>query len=360
VIETRAFTEQCSDWDRFFDAAPEAGRLKERLRSILCPRFVWADTLAVYYSHRYRSAYITAYGLSALAVFAGLAGIFTHLSHEPPSNAELLSQDEIFAAGIEFALLVLAIWAIWRGRRGLWLERWLEYRALAESLRHTRFLAFLSEFGAVGDVLSDRNKSNLSWTLWYLRATMRELGLPTAVLDSIYHWKILNAMLANEIDEQIQYHEDTRSAVSRIDALLRIAGTICILATLFVLAVFLGGWMYEYYFGDAATTLVPTTMLGHFTYYLWHWLIFVTAGLPALGAALAAIRVHGEFESSEQRSALMVESLKALKADYESALRKDSDPETTAKRLIRASRVMSEDLAAWEELYGRKRLELPA
>jgi hypothetical protein len=56
----------------------------------------------------------------------------------------------------------------------------------------------------------------------------------------------------------------------------------------------------------------------------------------------------------------MVESLKALKADYESALRKDSDPETTAKRLIRASRVMSEDLAAWEELYGRKRLELPA
>ena len=54
------------------------------------------------------------------------------------------------------------------------------------------------------------------------------------------------------------------------------------------------------------------------------------------------------------------DSLKALKTDYETALRRDSDSEATAKRLIRASRVMSEDLAAWEELYGRKRLELPA
>jgi hypothetical protein len=56
----------------------------------------------------------------------------------------------------------------------------------------------------------------------------------------------------------------------------------------------------------------------------------------------------------------MIDSLKALKTDYETALRRDSDSEAAAKRLIRASRVMSEDLAAWEELYGRKRLELPA
>ena len=357
VIKTRAYSDQCCDWDRFFAAAPETGPLKERLRNILCPRFVWADTLAVYYSHKYRSAYIRAYALSALAVFAGLAGIFIVLGYQMPNsslaNAELLSRYEICAAGVEFALLGLAIWAIWRGRKGLWLERWLDYRALAESLRHTRFLAFLSEFGAVGDLLSEHGKTNLSWPLWYLRATMRELGLPTAVLNSIYHWKILNATLAHEIDEQIRYHEDTRNAVSRINAFLHILGIICILLTLFVLALFLSGGAYEYFFGEE-------TLLGHIPYYLQPWLVFVSAGLPALGAALAAIRVHGEFESSEQRSALMIDSLKALKTDYETALRRDSDSEATAKRLIRASRVMSEDLAAWEELYGRKRLELPA
>ena len=159
--------------------------------------------------------------------------------------------------------------------------------------------------------------------------------------------------MAHEIDEQIRYHEDTRNAVSRINAFLHILGIICILLTLFVLALFLSGGAYEYFFGEE-------TLLGHIPYYLQPWLVFVSAGLPALGAALAAIRVHGEFESSEQRSALMIDSLKALKTDYETALRRDSDSEATAKRLIRASRVMSEDLAAWEELYGRKRLELPA
>ena len=169
----------------------------------------------------------------------------------------------------------------------------------------------------------------------------------------IYHWKILNATLAHEIDEQIQYlHEDTRNAVSRIDAFLRGAGIICILATLFVLALFLGGGAYEYFFGEE-------TLLGHIPYYLQPWLVFFCAGLPALGAALAAIREHREFEVLQQRSALMIDSLKALKTDYETALRRNSDFEAAAKRLIRASRVMSEDLAAWEELYGRKRLELP-
>ena len=34
--------------------------------------------------------------------------------------------------------------------------------------------------------------------------------------------------------------------------------------------------------------------------------------------------------------------------------------ETTAKTPIRTARAMSEDLAAWQDLYGRKRLMLPA
>ena len=34
--------------------------------------------------------------------------------------------------------------------------------------------------------------------------------------------------------------------------------------------------------------------------------------------------------------------------------------EATAETLIRTARVMSEDLAAWQDLYGRKRLMLPA
>jgi hypothetical protein len=56
----------------------------------------------------------------------------------------------------------------------------------------------------------------------------------------------------------------------------------------------------------------------------------------------------------------MAISLLALKEDYTTALREGSDLEDTARMLIAAARVMSEDLLAWEELYGRKRLVLPA
>jgi hypothetical protein len=365
VVKARSFSDQCSDWDGFFDAAPEAGILKERLSSVLRPRFVWADSLAVYYSHLYRSAYISAYLLSALAVFAGLAGVFNGLGRGEPhtnlSESGLLPRGEALAAAVEFVLLALAIIAIWRGRRGLWLERWLNYRTLAESLRHTRFLAFLSEFGAVGEISSKGGGRNLPWTLWYLRATMRELGLPSAILDSIYQWKTVSATLTFEIDEQIRYHEETRRTVSQIDWLLRKIGTYCIYVTLIILSIFLVGWICELIWGDVTmSTGQPKTVLGHIPYYLQRWLVFFTAGLPAFGAALAAIRGQGEFESSEQRSARMIDSLNALRNEYETAMHRESNPDATAKRLIIASRVMSEDLAAWEELYGRKRLELPA
>ncbi len=342
----RSFRERCRDWERFLEAAPQAGELKERLRQILLPRFVWADALAVHFSHRYRSAYVLAYFCSALAVFAGLAGALVQL------------RGEGWAALTEFILLAIAVTAICSGRIGRWHERWLDYRTLAETLRHARFLAFLSEFGRVRDDSKQIDRSR-AWTLWYIRATMRELGLPSAVLDSSYQWRILSATLTQEIEEQIRYHESTGRAMHRIDRLLHDVGLHCILLTLLILLAFLVGWAWEYQFGDLAVGHALTTP-GHVPYALKGWLVYFTAGLPALGAALAAIRAHGEFESAAQRSHAMVNALSALRTDYEQAMQRESRSEATAKQLITTSRVMSEDLAAWEELYGRKRLELPA
>jgi hypothetical protein len=133
------------------------------------------------------------------------------------------------------------------------------------------------------------------------------------------------------------------------------------LITFAILLLFLLGYGAERYSGDVATlSQHPHTWPGYITHVLTPWMLLCTAGLPALGAALAGIRVHGDFESSEQRSALTIDSLTSLKADYEAAMRREGDLDDTAERLIAASRVMSEDLAAWEELFGRKRLVLPA
>jgi hypothetical protein len=86
------------------------------------------------------------------------------------------------------------------------------------------------------------------------------------------------------------------------------------------------------------------------------WLVFGTISLSSVGAALAAVRVHGDFDGSEERSSHMIELLEFLRSDCRKALNRDTGRDETAEMLIATARLMSEDLAAWQELYGRKRL----
>jgi len=204
-------------------------------------------------------------------------------------------------------------------------------------------LAFLSEFGRVHDSESGLVSRTTPWTLWYMRATVRELGLPSAILDSTYQWRILDATRIHEIEKQIKYHTTTHESAHRIDRFLHWCGLVCFSVTFLILFSFLICYVanLEWPFSKP-------------------WELLFTAGLPAFGAALSSVRVHGEFETSAQRSALMIDSLTLLKKDYEAAMRRENDLDDTAESLISASRIMSEDLAAWEDLYGRKRLVLPA
>jgi hypothetical protein len=75
VIRARPFQDQCADWDPFLDATPDTGHLRERLKTVLLPRFVWADSLAVYFSHMYRSAYVLTYSFGGRGFYCTRRGI---------------------------------------------------------------------------------------------------------------------------------------------------------------------------------------------------------------------------------------------------------------------------------------------
>jgi Protein of unknown function (DUF4231) len=350
AVAARPLAKRLLEWEPFFHAAPLAENLTERLRQILLPRYVWADALAVRYSYLYRTAYILAYLLSAVAVFVGLKG------------ATIASDDqEAIIALIELAVILIIASLIIFGRLRFWHERWLDYRTLAESLRHGKFLAFLSEYGRIQDSSSTLHSSMPLWTLWYIRATMRELGLPSAVLDSTFQWRTLSATLAFEIDEQIKYHQEKRDVARRVDLILHWMGMACFVFILIVLSLFEVDHWYGW-FQHLTTAMVNAegaAQIGGDVHSIRPLLLVFSAGLPALGAALAGIRIHGEFERSEQQSTRAIDSLTLLKADYEAAMRREADIEETAAMLIATSRIMSDDLAAWEELFGRKRLTLP-
>ena len=56
------------------------------------------------------------------------------------------------------------------------------------------------------------------------------------------------------------------------------------------------------------------------------------AGLPALGAALAGIRVQGEFDESKERSDHMVAELNALEGRFDEQLSQPPELDRTADR----------------------------
>lgn len=348
LISYPSFDQRTHDWDEFMKCAPDANSLHARINSVLLPRYVWADTLAVHFSHLYRSTYVFAYFLSAFAVFIALLTVFIH---DDAFTRTILATKAIFVI-CELFVIGLIIAAVGLGRRLAWHERWLTYRMLAEMLRHCRFLAFLSEFGSSQ---KDDAKRDRLWMLWYIRATMREIGLPTATLDAEYQKRILNATLLDEIVGplgQLGYHQHTHDAQHRIDQFLHQLGFICFVGTAIILVIYLALF--------ALLQASDIMALQEFLLLAKPFVTFLSAGLPALGAAVAGIRVHGDFEGSAERSARMAKELEWLKADYEGAIARGVILNESAEMLIKTAGVMSEDLDVWQALYGRKRLALPA
>jgi hypothetical protein len=345
------FDQRRHDWDAFLQSAPDATDMAERVTNVLLPRFIWADTLAVHFSHLYRSAYVLAYFLSALAVFIALLSVFLHEDSHDTAHT-VLSTKAVFV-GCELVIITVILALVTFGRRLAWHERWLDYRALAEMLRHGRFLAFVSEFGRNRETAPTHGTT--PWPLWYIRATMREIGLPTAVMDRHYQSRILDATLEDEIagpGGQLAYHAANSKNAHRIDHMLHVLGMICFGFTSAILFAFLLLFLLEHVTGWTWLMTVLTAAKPYVT--------FFSAGLPALGAAVAGIRVHGDFEGAVERSHGMVDQLEALKADYAALQELGTDLDTTSDTLIATARVLSEDLAAWQDLYGRKRLSLPA
>ena len=209
---------------------------------------------------------------------------------------------ELLVIGVILAMVLI-------GRRLLWHERWLDYRALAENLRHGRFLAFVSEFGRIHGTPPGGEQREPPWFLWYIRATMREIGLPNATLDGTYQWRLLNATLTHEIegrDGQVAYHRANSANAERIDHVLHRLGVGCFVATFLILLAFLVTYGIEWMMGATPAAGTHGGCYENPLLCAKPWVTFLAAGLPALGAALAGIRVQGDFEGSRERSQTML------------------------------------------------------
>jgi hypothetical protein len=175
---------------------------------------------------------------------------------------------------------------------------------------------------------------------WHMRAIARAAGLPTAKVDGYYIDRCIDH-LQSVVKEQAAFHEHTCLRAERIMHRLHMI-TLCLL----VLTV-----------GSVVIHLVLHLAGGHAAPLFEDVLTFVSAGFPALGAALAGINNQGEFARIMKRSEAMANGLHLLSNEID-RVSLNSAGEEPAMRLrkmsplaVRAADLMVGELLDWQVIF---------
>ncbi|MCC7348200.1 MAG: hypothetical protein IT538_12455, partial [Variibacter sp.] len=323
------------EWDEFVADLPPAGPLSAELKTVLLRRYLWADRTADLFGRRYRGAYVLNFTLAALSVFVGLLVAFAWDS----------AVVKTVCATLEFIMIALILVITHAGARGAWHERYLDARRLAEMLRHARVLAPLGRSGGAGEAHGDPGEI---WTTWYAQAARRELSVPDARIDAAYIQAVTQATVKHEVEPQLAYHRANHRRLHHVHHGLDHFGERLFYLTALLCIVWIVAFgIYELhlpYTGWIKTALKPT-------------LTFLSAVLPAIGAALAGIRAQGDFQAAAKQSLATERELEEISERLRHG-HAGSYREACILQLWVAD-TMASDLGRWRSLYSNRPLTIP-
>lgn len=313
--------------------------MARRLEATLLPNFALADGVSTWLSDAYRSGMCYNFLFSMLAVIVGIAYL----------PLGLTSQKWAFAS-VELLLLLLIVAITVTGGRLGWHRRWFETRRVAEYLRHAPGMLLLGLSRHSGRwPLGNRRE----WPEQFVHRCLRDIGLPRAKIDRDYLSILLGDVVAPHVVSQRDYHRAKAVRLGHVHHRLdRLAQACFVMAIASVSA-------YLLLVGAAAAGVVaadlPERTAKVFT--------FLGGALPTLGAGISGIRYFGDFE----RFAAISDATAAKLDDIATriALLLAADRRTlnysAAAGLVRAvDRVVVEEIAGWQAVFGPKHLTLPA
>jgi hypothetical protein len=314
-----------ADWNAIRDADLPGARVP------LTTAYAWSNFLAIRYAQLFRSSHVMNYFLSAFAVILALFGL-------------ILPYAKIYLVVAELGTIWLLFHNTRAGTEGDWHRRWLQYRHLAESLRP---LLYLKRTGMIAAPFrSDfvrgplHKESGADWTRWYAAAIWREMDNPTGVMTPVAIRELANDVLTEQIVPQASYHHVLAERMHKLDHRLHEIGNLLIGAVIASCILYIIGYFFDKHLIKALTGLF----------------IFLTAGLPAVGAAIFGMRGHGEHLLAASRSANTAAALQA----NATRLKKAAKLETTAVELQNTAAIMLADLNEWTATYRERSLEVPA
>ncbi len=327
----------CARLQIYFAEKSPRGAAPETLQapSELAQAFGWADSLAVAAATRYRRAYNWIFRIAGFAICCAALGLAIFLLAAVGDARHGLVFPFSALKKILLALEVLSIiflifyYAIARARR--WHEKSIDYRYLAEALRHQALLFRLACHR--GDTM-DRGAipTPTSWTQWLVRAHVRSIGIPTGKMDAVRLRDICKKALES-IDSQIAYHSKKIHREHHINHRLHRASN-----TLFVITALLCALMF------VVTLAFPS---GAKTADIWRVpqdYFNGAAGLlaimlPTIAASIYGMRHHADHEGQVHRSLVIVQRLQEFRqrlatGEGNTALDQDLQMFTTVAPLI--------------------------
>jgi hypothetical protein len=184
--------------------------------------FQHADYYATAYGARHRSTFTVILFCAPVAVFCAWFG-------------SVAKPDEKFWWALaELSLLCVLLVFYANSRRGRFHERWLDYRLLAERLRH---LAFLRPLGRNSPVIrvplhGTEADPRLAWANWWYRALTREIGLANVSLTLPVRTQVASTLAGNCIADQAAYNRKTQRVAHRAEHKLHVVPWVLLLFAL--------------------------------------------------------------------------------------------------------------------------------
>jgi hypothetical protein len=312
------------DWKEVDDEYPPGARAP------LARAYAWANFLAIRYAQLFRSGHVTNYFLSTFAVILALFGL-------------ILPSAKVFLVGAELGTIGLLFLNTQAGTQGEWHRRWLQYRHLAESLRP---LIYLKQTGMIStpfrtDIVRGplNREAGADWTRWYAAAIWREMDSPQGILDTAAIRRLADDVQREQIVVQAAYHRLNADRMRRLDHRLHEIGNFLMGAVIASCFLYILGYIF----------------VQHTVKELSPLFVFLTAGLPAVGAAVFGMRGHGEHLLAASRSANTADALEANAA----RLAKVRKQEALAAELETTAAIMLADLNEWTLAYRERSLEIP-
>ncbi|MGN7160139.1 hypothetical protein [Sphingomonas sp. SAFR-052] len=306
-----------------------ATTLRMRIDGLLWPRFDQADCEASLAAQLFRSAFVSSFALTALAVVLALFALIVPVAVKP-----------LLAAG-EFVSIATILFVIRWGSRAGWHNRWLSQRTLAEELRCLAVSASLGDLflrgvrAENGDV-AGRERRDLA----------RRIGLPSTRIDAAYLAET-HANLVALLDDQIGYVRREAGRMHKLEHRLHRVGGALFAITAIVCAGVLGielVWTFLSHGEGGGDHHMPVGVT------------IVSAALPAIGAAIYGIRMQGDFAGSAERNGALALHLTELRRIVQ-----DEAPGFDGlRRLIRrTAELLTSDVSQWSRATRARPLSLP-